>query len=164
VAYVIAAPEMMTAAAGGLATICSNVNVAHLVAAGPTTAVLPAAADEVSADIAQLFSQHAASYQAAAGQAAAFGQQFTQNLKAGAFSYADAEATAAGLLQNIRMNLVEGAVVVGFVALLVALYVLTALDVFAASGQILTPGAFLAIISADIAAMFRFPMYPGQII
>jgi hypothetical protein len=90
--FVIAVPEMMTAAATDLATIASNVSAAHMVAAAPTLAVLPAAADEVSASIAHLFSQHAASYQALAGQAAAFNDQFVQHLTAGAFSYASTEA------------------------------------------------------------------------
>ncbi len=90
-AYVIAAPEMMTAATTDVATIGSNVSAAHMVAAGPTVAVVPAAADEVSAGIAQVFSQHAADYQALAGQAAAFNDQFVQRLTAGAFSYASIE-------------------------------------------------------------------------
>jgi hypothetical protein len=91
-AYVIAAPEMMTAAAADLANIASNVNAAHMVAAARTTSVIPAAADEVSTGIAHLFSQHSANYQAMAGQAAAFNDQFVQNLTAGAFSYASTEA------------------------------------------------------------------------
>ena len=90
--YVIAAPEMMTSAASDLATIGSNVNAAHMAAAARTTAVLPAAPDGVSTGIAQLFSQHAANYQALAAQAAAFNNQFVQNLTAGAVSYANTEA------------------------------------------------------------------------
>ena len=54
--YVIAAPEIMTEAATDLATIGSTLSAAHLAAAAPTVAVLPAAADEVSAGIAHLFS------------------------------------------------------------------------------------------------------------
>jgi hypothetical protein len=100
-AYVIAAPEMMTAAAGDLANIASNVNAAHLVAAAPTVAVIPAAADEVSTGIAHLFSQHAANYQALAGQAAAFNDQFVQHLTAGAFSYANIEAAIAAALRPV---------------------------------------------------------------
>ena len=57
--YVIAAPEMMAATATDLATIGSNLSVAHLTAAAPTVAVTPAAADEVSASIAHLFSGYA---------------------------------------------------------------------------------------------------------
>ena len=62
--YVIADPEMMTAAATDLASIGSNVSAAHMTAVARTVAVIPAAADEVSARIAHLFSQHAANYQA----------------------------------------------------------------------------------------------------
>jgi hypothetical protein len=99
--YVIATPEMMTSAAADLATIGSNVSAAHMVAAARTLAVIPAAADEVSTSIAHLFSQHAAGYQALAGQAAAFQGQFVQHLTAGAFSYAGIEARLARFLQNL---------------------------------------------------------------
>ncbi|MGA8253708.1 MAG: PE family protein [Mycobacterium sp.] len=58
-AYVIAAPEMIEAASTDLATIGSTLNTAHMSVAAPTVEVMPAAADEVSAGIAQLFSQHA---------------------------------------------------------------------------------------------------------
>jgi hypothetical protein len=90
----------MTSAAADLATIGSNVSAAHMVAAARTTAVIPAAADEVSASIAHVFSQHAASYQAMAGQAAAFNGQFVQHLTAGACSYTDVEAALTAFLQN----------------------------------------------------------------
>jgi hypothetical protein len=102
--YVIAAPEMMTAAATDLAGIGSALSEAHAVAAGPTVGLVPAAADEVSAAVTHLFSQHAASYQALAGQAAAFQEQFVQHLHAGAFSYANAEAAIARFLQNLPAN------------------------------------------------------------
>jgi hypothetical protein len=55
--YVIAAREMMTAAAADLATIGSDLSMAHAAAAVPTVALVPAAADEVSAGIAHLFSR-----------------------------------------------------------------------------------------------------------
>ena len=102
--YVIAAPEMMTSAASDLATIGSNVSPAHIAAAAPTVAVIPAAADEVSASIAHLFSQHAANYQAMAAQAAAFNDQFVQHLTAGAFSYASIEAALASFLQDLNVR------------------------------------------------------------
>lgn len=97
----IVAPEMMTSAASDLATIGSNVSAAHMVAAAPTTAISPAAADEVSASIAHLFSQHAASYQAQAAQVAAFNDQFVQRLSASAAAYASAEAANTALLQPL---------------------------------------------------------------
>ena len=103
-AYVIAAPEMMTSVASDLATIGSNVNAAHMVAAARTVAVVPAAADEVSASIAQLFSQHAVNYQAMAAQAAGFQEQFVQHLTASAGSFARAEAANTALLQPLTAS------------------------------------------------------------
>jgi hypothetical protein len=99
--YVIADPQMMTSAATDLATIGSDLTAAHLAAATPTVSLIPAAADEVSAAVTHLFSQHAANYQAVAAQAAAFQQQFVQHLHAGAFSYASTEAASASFLQDL---------------------------------------------------------------
>ncbi|BBZ48970.1 PE family protein [Mycobacterium heidelbergense] len=92
---VIAAPELIAEAATDLAAIGSTVSVAHMVAVGPTAAVLPAAADEVSASIAHVFSLHAQDYQALAGQAVVFHEQFVQHLTASAGSYASAEVANA---------------------------------------------------------------------
>ena len=94
-----ARPELINMAATDLANIGSNLSAAHTAAAAPTTGVIPAAADEVSAGIAQMFSAHAQDYQVLARQAAAFHQQFTQNLTAGAGSYARAEAANAASLR-----------------------------------------------------------------
>jgi hypothetical protein len=104
--FVVAVPEALGTAASDLAAIGSNVSAAHTAAAAGTLAVLPAAADEVSASIAQLFSQHAAGYQGMAAQAAAFNDQFVQHLTAGAFSYASIEAAIASFLQDIPPQLV----------------------------------------------------------
>ena len=98
---VTAAPELMTVAATDLANIGSTISAAHMAAATPTVAVIPAAADEVSSSIAHLFSQHAQDYQALAGQAAAFHEQFVQHLTSSAGSYASAEAASAKLLQPL---------------------------------------------------------------
>jgi hypothetical protein len=113
--YVIAAPEFMTSAASDLATIGANIDAAHMVAAAPTTGVLAAAEDEVSAAIAALFSAHGQRFQALGAQWAAFHEQFVQALTAGAGSYVGAEASnvaaftanpaasaAAGLLAPLR--------------------------------------------------------------
>ena len=97
----IAAPELFTAAATDVANIGSTLNAAHLAAAPPTLAVVPAAADEVSASIAHLFSQHAQGYQALGGKAVAFQEQFAQHLTASASSYVSAEAANVSLLQPL---------------------------------------------------------------
>jgi hypothetical protein len=99
--YVIAAPEMFAAAAADLATADSSLSAAHAAAAAPTVALVPAAADEVSASIAHLFSQHAEDYQALAGQAAAFHRQFIQNLNASTRSYAGTEAANTSSLRSL---------------------------------------------------------------
>ena len=76
--YVMAAPEMMAAAATDVAAVGSTLSAAHM-AAAPTVAVIRAAADEVSGSIAHLFSGYGQDYQALAGQAAAFHEQFMQH-------------------------------------------------------------------------------------
>jgi hypothetical protein len=93
-AYVIAAAEMMAAAATDVATVGSRLSAANM-AAAPTLALVPAAADEVSAAIAAVFSDHAQVFRAASAQAAAFHQQFVQTLTAGAAAYAGVEAANA---------------------------------------------------------------------
>lgn len=94
--YLVAAPELMASAATDLATIGSNVTASA--AAASTVWVPPAAADEVSASVANLFSQHAAEYQAFARHAAAFHEQFLQTLSAGAASYGSTAAVSAASL------------------------------------------------------------------
>ena len=56
--YVIAAPEMLAAAAADVAGIGSSLSDANASATASTTAVVAAAEDEVSAAIASLFSAH----------------------------------------------------------------------------------------------------------
>ena len=102
--FVIAAPEMMASAASDVAAIGSNLSAAHTAAAAPTIAVVPAAADEVSGGIAQLFSQHGRYFQALGGQVAAFHEQFVPHLTASAGSYAAAEASNAALLQPLTAS------------------------------------------------------------
>ncbi len=102
--FVTAAPESMTLAATDLANIGSTISAAHMAVATPTVAVIPAAADEVSASIAHLFSQHAQDYQALAGQAAAFHEQFVQHLTSSVGSYASAEAANAASLQPLTAS------------------------------------------------------------
>ena len=97
-AYAVADPEIMTAAASDLATIGSDLSAARLVAAAQTTSVIPAAADEVSAGIANLVSAHARAFQALTQSASTFHQQFTHNINAAAASYSSAESVSAAKL------------------------------------------------------------------
>lgn len=106
-AYVVADPELMTSAASDLVSIGSNVSAAHMMAAARTVAVIPAAADEVSAGIAHLFSRHAQDHQALAGQASAFHEEFVQRLTVGAGSYANIEALSAISMSGAFTNAVD---------------------------------------------------------
>jgi hypothetical protein len=102
--HVVAVPEMMTAAAEDLATMGCTLNAAHLAAAESTVEVVPAAADEVSAGITHLFSQHAQDYQALAVKAAAFQEKFVHQLTASAASFASAEAANGAVLRPLAAS------------------------------------------------------------
>jgi hypothetical protein len=90
--YLVAAPEFLASAATDLSNIGSTLSAAKSAAAAPTTGVLAAAEDEVSAAIAAMFSAHGQGFQALSAQAAAFHDRFVQTLTAGAGSYVGAEA------------------------------------------------------------------------
>ena len=69
--FVIAAPDLLTDAAGALSDLNSTISQANVAAASPTTAVLAAGADEVSAAIAALFSGHGRAFQSLSTEASA---------------------------------------------------------------------------------------------
>ena len=93
--YVVAIPDTLAAAAADVAGIGSSISAAHSAAAAPTTAVLAAASDEVSAAIASVFSGYGKEFQALSAQAAGFHAQFVQALNGAGGAYAAAEATNA---------------------------------------------------------------------
>src|SRR6516225_2113064 len=95
---VTAAPELITTAATDVANIGSTLNAAHAAAAAPTTGVLAAAEDEVSAAIAAVFSAHGQGFQALGAQAAAFHHQFVKALSGAGCTYTAAEAANASLV------------------------------------------------------------------
>ncbi|CKN20981.1 PE-PGRS family protein [Mycobacterium tuberculosis] len=70
--FVIAAPDLVAMATEDLAGIGASLTAANAAAAVPTSGLLAAAGDEVSAAIAALFSSHGQQYQAMSAQAAAF--------------------------------------------------------------------------------------------
>ncbi|AMC50259.1 PE-PGRS family protein PE_PGRS27 [Mycobacterium tuberculosis variant bovis BCG] len=104
---VIVAPETVAAAALDVARIGSSIGVANSAAAGSTTSVLAAGADEVSAAIATLFGSHAREYQAISTQVAAFHDRFAQTLSAAVGSYVSAEATNAAPLATLEHNVLN---------------------------------------------------------
>ena len=81
--YVVISPESVAAAAGDLTNLGSTISAANAMAAASTTELLPAGADEISAQIAALFGGHGLEYQAVSAQVAAFHDQFVQTLNAG---------------------------------------------------------------------------------
>ena len=93
--FVSTQPTELTAAAVNLQGIGSSLAAQNVAAAAPTTAVLPAAADEVSALTAAQFATHAEMYQAISTQAAAIHEMFVNTLDATAGSYAATEAANA---------------------------------------------------------------------
>uniref|UniRef100_UPI00356AB445 PE family protein n=1 Tax=Mycobacterium marinum TaxID=1781 RepID=UPI00356AB445 len=103
--FVVVVPEMLSMAATDLASVGSAVSAANTAAAAPTTSVLAAAGDEVSAAVAALFSDHAHNYQALGRQAAAFHDQFVAALSAGGGGYGAAEAAN---VQQSLLNLING--------------------------------------------------------
>lgn len=91
--YVVAAPELLSAAAADLAQIASTLEVANVAAASPTSSLLAAGADDVSAAIAAIFGAYGQAYQSLSAHAARFHDQFVWLLSGGAAQYAAAEAT-----------------------------------------------------------------------
>jgi hypothetical protein len=106
-------PQLIAAAATDVAEIRSTIGAATWAAGGPTTGLVAAAQDEVSAATARLFSSYAQEYQAVIKQAAAFHEQFTQALAAGGLAYAETEianaaAASKGALGSITQSLMGG--------------------------------------------------------
>jgi len=99
--YLIAVPDTLTATATNVAGIGSSLSEANSAAAAPTTGIVVAAEDEVSAAVASLFSGYGKEFQALSAQAAEFHSQFVQALNAGAEAYASTEAANAGPLQAL---------------------------------------------------------------
>ncbi len=99
--FVVAAPEMVQAAASDIASIGSTINMANVEATAPTTAVLAAGADEVSAVIAALFAAHGQAYQTLSAQAAQFHDQFVAAMTSAAGAYSGAEAANVSPLQSL---------------------------------------------------------------
>src|ERR1700731_3548158 len=93
--FVTTQPEMLTVAAASLQGIGSAMTAGNAAAAAPTTGVVPAAADEVSALTAAQFAAHAQMYQAISAQAAAIHELFENTLGFSAGSYAATEAANA---------------------------------------------------------------------
>ena len=93
--FVTTQPEALSAAATSLAGIGTTMSARNAAVAAPTTGLVPAAADEVSALTATQFTIHAQMYQAVSAQAEAIHQLFVSTLGTSATSYAATEAANA---------------------------------------------------------------------
>ena len=91
-------PQFVASTAADVANIGSALNEAKAAAAGPTTGLVAAAEDEVSAAVASLFGGYGQHYQGILQQAGAFHDQFVAALAGAGNAYAQAEAGIAGTL------------------------------------------------------------------
>jgi hypothetical protein len=104
--FVTAQPEALTYAAGKLQTLGSAMAAESAAAAAPTTGLVPAAADEVSALQATIFTAYGTLYQSVNAQATAIHELFVSTLGASAGSYMSTEslnsvATASPFSQQV---------------------------------------------------------------
>src|ERR1700721_272220 len=96
-AYVSTAPAAIAAAAAQLQGIGNSFTAESTAAAAPTTAIAPAASDEVSVLPAPVFSAYGQLYQTVGAEAQAIHQQFVSLLQSSSASYSDtAGANQAG--------------------------------------------------------------------
>lgn len=102
--FVIAAPEMVQAAARDLAGIRATLSEASAAVAGPTTAVVAAAEDQVSAAVAALFGAFGQEYQDLSAQTQAFHEQFVNLMNGGAGAYLATEAANVGQAAASAVN------------------------------------------------------------
>jgi hypothetical protein len=101
----ITQPQLIAAAAADVAELNSAIGAANAAAAGPTTGLVAAAQDEVSAATAALFGGYGKEYQAVLKQAAAFHEEFAAALAAAGNAYAHAEAANATAISGALRTL-----------------------------------------------------------
>ncbi|WP_142400946.1 PE family protein, partial [Mycobacterium marinum] len=102
--FVSVAPSLLDAAARDLAGLGAGLREANLAAAGATMGVLPAAGDEVSAAIAELFGGFGREYQAVGARMALLHDDFVRALTAGGSAYGQAEALNMWPLQELEQQ------------------------------------------------------------
>jgi hypothetical protein len=94
--FVTTRPEALAYAAGRLQTLGSAMAAESAAVASPTTGVIPAAADEVSALQAAIFDAYGGLYQSVNAQATTIHELFVHTLGASAGSYAATESANSG--------------------------------------------------------------------
>jgi len=111
--YLITAPDALASTTADVERIGAAISAAGAHAAGPTTGVVAAAEDEVSAAIARLFGAYAEQNQALLAQAATFHIRFARALAAAGNSYARAEAAGAVSFASTLPSLPVTALIMG---------------------------------------------------
>ncbi|BBZ51761.1 PE family protein [Mycobacterium heidelbergense] len=91
-------PAALASAGQGVHAIGRTLGEANAQANAPTSTMVPAAADQVSAGIATIFNGYGAIWQDIAAQAAAWQAQFAQLLGAAEFAYVNVEYAATHLM------------------------------------------------------------------
>jgi hypothetical protein len=100
-------PQLINTAAGNVAEIRSAIGAAKAAAAGPTTGLVAAAQDEVSAVTAELFGGYAKDYQALLARAAAFHEEFAAALASAGSAYKAAEAANTSAISGAAPAVVQ---------------------------------------------------------
>jgi hypothetical protein len=109
-AFVTTVPQAIAAAATQLEGIGNSFTAESSAAAAPTTAIAPAASDEVSALQAGVFSTYGQLYQTVSAEAQAIHQQFVNLLQSSSGSYQETEAAnQAGAAASSLSNASSGA-------------------------------------------------------
>jgi PE-PPE domain/PE family len=98
VSYVISEPQLMASVAAGINGIGANLSAANAAAAGPTSGLAAAAADEVSEALANAFGAYGTEYQSLVGALERWHGQFAQTLTGAATAYAQTESAIVGAL------------------------------------------------------------------
>jgi hypothetical protein len=101
VSLLFVAPELLASATADLKSIGAELDAAHAAAAVPTTGLVAAGADEVSAAVTALFTEYGQAFHALSAQASTFHIQFAQALSGAQGAYAAAEAANASPLQAV---------------------------------------------------------------
>ena len=94
------APELLASATADLKSIGAELDAAHAAVAVPTTGLVAAGADEVSAAVTALFSEYGQAFHALSAQASTFHTQFVQALSGTQGAYAAAEAQRVSRLRR----------------------------------------------------------------
>ncbi|OIN79033.1 PE family protein [Mycobacterium malmoense] len=100
----LVSPDELITAAQRLATVGSDIAVANLTVATSTTGITPAAGDELSQNLVNLFSTYAEQFHMAVEQTGMIGiQQFAQHLTSAANGYANTDvSSAASFTENVE--------------------------------------------------------------